>query len=218
MVTVHHPDFLALVLAGGRSSRLHASSPASSPDKPLLKNGDRTLLSAVLSELEEHTSAGPSESVVVGPDDLPVPLASGVVREDPPFSGPAAAIRTGLRALAERGHVNARGTWVFLVASDMPRSGPGLQALARAVEAGPEEASAYIGSDNGRLQPLLSVVLLEAALKVFDGTPADASVMSRLKRLDPVAVEIPDGSSADVDTWEDAVAHGFTAMSKGSNR
>ncbi|WP_129657572.1 molybdenum cofactor guanylyltransferase [Rothia uropygialis] len=218
MVTVHRPDFLALVLAGGRSSRLHASSPAVSPDKPLLKNGDRTLLSVVLSELEEHTSAGPCESVVVGPDDLPVPQASIVVREDPPFSGPAAAIRTGLRALAERGHANVRGTWVFLVASDMPRSGPGLAALARAVESGPEEASAYIGSDSGRLQPLLSVVRFEAALEAFDGTPADASVMSRLKRLGPVAVEVPDGASADVDTWEDAVAHGFTAMSEGSDR
>ncbi|MFT3662863.1 MAG: NTP transferase domain-containing protein [Gordonia sp. (in: high G+C Gram-positive bacteria)] len=80
--------FDAVVLAGGRARRL------AGVDKPAALVGDRRLIDIALDAV-----AGAERIVVVGPER---PLASGIVqtREDPPYSGPVAAVAAGLAALA----------------------------------------------------------------------------------------------------------------------
>ena len=81
------PD-AAVVLAGGRGSRL------GSRDKPALLIGDRSLLDIALQAV-----AG-CPIVVVGPE-RPLPAGLLTAREDPPGSGPAAAVAAGWLALPE---------------------------------------------------------------------------------------------------------------------
>lgn len=81
----------AIVLAGGRSSRLGGS-----PKAELLVEGRRLVDIAV----EAALAAGCRHVVVVGPDALaPLPTAVALTRENPPFGGPAAALAAGLTAL-----------------------------------------------------------------------------------------------------------------------
>lgn len=206
--------FRAIVLAGGRSSRLHASAPGPTPDKPLLSRDGLTLVDAVLTDLDRFAEVGAAECVVVGPENIPLPADAGLVREDPPYSGPAAAIRAGLSFMdgtdvRDSGPDAARRAWVFVVATDMPHPGPGLAELRRAVLAHGSEETAFIGVEDGRWQPLMSVLRLDRALEAFTEPAESQSVMSRLKRLSPVDVELPTGSSKDIDTWDDAVSLGF---------
>ncbi|WP_082264857.1 NTP transferase domain-containing protein [Rothia kristinae] len=199
------PDegLFGVVLAGGRSSRLHASAPGPAPDKPLLTGPDgRPLLARALEALT-GLGVAPQHIVVVGPPDLPLPPGVLRAREDPPFSGPAQAVRAGLLALPGGARSGQR---VLLCAADMPAPGP---AFARLLAA-PREARAAVAVDDGAWQPLLSVLERAAAAQAFAEDARGASVRSRLRRLDPVEVPVPRGSSADVDTWEDARTLGFT--------
>jgi molybdopterin-guanine dinucleotide biosynthesis protein A len=230
------PRLHGLVLAGGRSSRLHRSAPFPTPDKPLLADGSGTLLEAALESL--RAAGVPSRrSVVVGPPLLPVPAGTRIVREDPPFTGPAAAIGAGLAALreglaaevADAGEEESstktaephpgpddaaapRPDWVLLLAADMPRALPALLRLVEALgleRAGGSVPSALLAVDGGVEQPLLCLLRLDAALASFGRDARDASVRSRLRALAPLPVPVPAGSSADVDTWRDAVELGF---------
>src|SRR6266516_7706711 len=90
------PPLAAIVLAGGRASRLGGA------DKPGLVVGGRTLLATAVGAA---TGAGAGHVVVVGP--ARTGLASGAratgsscrvvfVREHPPGAGPVAALRRGL--------------------------------------------------------------------------------------------------------------------------
>ena len=74
-------EFDALILAGGRSSRLGGV-----PKSQLLYDG-ATLLALSLS-----ASAGAGATVVVGPDPGTLPAGVLSCREEPAFAGPAAAI------------------------------------------------------------------------------------------------------------------------------
>lgn len=213
--------FRAIVLAGGRSSRLHASAPGPTPDKPLLSRDGVTLVEAVLTDLDRCAGVGAAGCVVVGPENIPLRTGAGLVREDPPYSGPAAAIRAGLSFMdgaegRDSAPDAARRTWVFVAAADMPHPGPGLAALRRAVLAHDCEETAFIGVEDGRWQPLMSVLRLDRAREAFTEPAESHSVMSRLERLSPVDVELPTGSSQDIDTWDDAVSLGFVGGNNGS--
>ncbi|WP_258934038.1 NTP transferase domain-containing protein [Nesterenkonia pannonica] len=90
----HRVPTAAVLLAGGQGRRLGGEDKAS-----LLLRG-RTLLQHWLTALR---SEGIPEIVVVGPDELrPLCDAEGdtkLVRENPPFGGPAAAVYAGMKAL-----------------------------------------------------------------------------------------------------------------------
>ena len=62
----------------------------------------------------------------------------------------------------------------------------------------------------GVYQPLVGIYRFEAIRSVFSTDTTDASVRSFLRRLNPAAVEMSAADTADVDTWEQAQALGYT--------
>lgn len=142
----------AVVLAGGRGERLGGA------DKPALHFRGRTLLRRAV---DAATAAGARPVVVVGPaaadpadppgadnqadaDSQPgnaPPSAAGLrwTREDPPHSGPAAAVAAGLTDLraGDGGGDFAAGTsWVLLLAADLPGVETAVPALLAATRGG----------------------------------------------------------------------------------
>jgi molybdenum cofactor guanylyltransferase len=104
------PDFDAVILAGGRGTRLGGA------DKPGLTVGASTMAASVAAAA---VTAGAGQVVLVGPPraDLamicaPLPGGLTVVREEPPGAGPVPALRAGL--------TRVRSPWVALLAADLP--------------------------------------------------------------------------------------------------
>ncbi len=215
----------AVVVAGGASRRLNHVPKAS------LSDGTNTLLGCALEAV-----AAASPRVVVGPESLPLPSGVLRTREDPPFSGPAAAIHAGLECIAadcERSQAPLP-EWCLILGVDTPRIAPAVQQLiaaARAAEqasvgqsaptsseasvgqsapAGSEASAGFWGVAEGIYQPLVGVYRFEAIRSVFSTGTTDASVRSFLRRLNPVAVQMSAADTADVDTWEQAQALGYT--------
>jgi molybdopterin-guanine dinucleotide biosynthesis protein A len=198
----------AIILAGGRSSRLGGVAKAS-----LLRDG-RTLLQLAI----DAARAAGGRIVVVGPAvETTAPVR--FVREHPAFGGPAAAIAAGLDAL--RDGVAAEGlAQVAVLACDMPDAAPALTAVLDAATdtatTGTDTDGWVAVDDSGRDQSLLAVYHREAlerrvaALRASQpsGDLAGVSVRELLAGLVLRQVPIPDGGSADVDTWADATELG----------
>ena len=208
----------AVIVAGGASRRLNHVPKAS------LSDGTSTLLDCALEAV-----AAASPRVVVGPESLPLPTGVLHTREDPPFSGPAAAIHAGLECIAadcERSQVPLPG-WCLILGVDTPRIAPAVQQLiaaARSAEqavatpsttgseapSDSEASEGFWGVSEGIYQPLVGIYRFEAIRSVFSTGTTDASVRSFLRRLSPAAVEMSAADTADVDTWEQAQALGYT--------
>lgn len=193
--TVRHD---AIVLAGGRGSRLGGA------DKGALRLDGRCLLDRVLAACR-----GAERVVVVGPRvDLPGHPDVLWAREDPPLSGPAAALVAGIAALDGRadppGHV-------LILACDMPFAADAVPALLAA--AGVADGASAVDDDD-RPQPLLScarrsALLAAVAAATGDGPIANAPLRAVLGRLDLAPVPAPRGSARDVDTPDDAARLGI---------
>ena len=201
-------DFDAIILAGGRSSRLGGVA------KQNLVLHNSTLLQRALA-----AAAGASRTVVVGPD--PGTLPSGVIhcREQPEFGGPAAAIAAGLAVLADTG---SRSLHTLVLACDMPRIQDALAVLKPALRAAGGDGVVARSAD-GRLQPLAgfySTAALRTAAQDLSsrGALINASVRSLLASLDVQPVTVPAGSTADVDTWDDAAALGIDPGRQGGDQ
>jgi len=95
------PEFDAIILAGGRGSRLGGVSKAD------LVVGGRRLLDVVLEAVRRART-----TVVVGP--VAAPDGVLVTVEDPPGTGPAAGIVAGLEAVAQP------AGWTVVLACDLP--------------------------------------------------------------------------------------------------
>ena len=203
----------AVVVAGGASRRLNHVPKAS------LSDGKNTLLGCALEAV-----AAASPRVVVGPESLPLPSGVLRTREDPPFSGPAAAIHAGLECIAadcERSQVPLP-EWCLILGVDTPRIAPAVQQLiaaARAAEQASvgqsaptdsESSAGFWGVAEGIYQPLVGIYRFDAIRSVFSTGTTDASVRSFLRRLNPVAVQMSAADTADVDTWEQAQSLGYT--------
>ena len=188
----------AIVLAGGRSSRLGGT-----PKAELLLHG-RSLLSHALDAV---TAA--RRVVLVGPLP-PAGLPPGVLltRERPPFGGPAAAIAAGMAALAAS--ESAPSTHTLVLACDMPGIGPAVGLLLAAAAADPTGDGA-IGLDGQRRQPLAAVyrsARLAAAINGRRGAVTGLSMGRLIGELHPQEVQLPAHSSDDVDSWDDAARLG----------
>jgi molybdopterin-guanine dinucleotide biosynthesis protein A len=211
-VTAHARAFDAVVLAGGRGTRLGGA------DKPGLVVGQRTLVGSVVSAV---TEAGAARVVVVGPE-RPAALTPGTgspgtgspgtgspgtgsgeqvsyTREDPPGGGPVAALRCGLAEVSAPD--------VVLVAADLPFLGPAHITRLLASLAGQAGTGVVLLDASGRPQWLASswpAALLRAALRGYTGS----SLRGVLGPLEPVL--LPDETAAgepppwlDCDTADD---------------
>lgn len=195
----------AIVLAGGRSTRL-GSVPKSG-----LVYRRRSLL--------EHAVAAvrfARRTVVVG--DAQALAAQAVTaqavlitRENPPFGGPAAGIGAGLSALAAS--VPVPSDYTIVLACDMPRIEG---AAARLLELLPQhvDADGIIARDAHRLQPLAAVYRTSALVAAVaearrSGGLDGLSVSQLIAGLDLAPVDVPPGSTEDIDTWADAARFGL---------
>ncbi|GAB3257249.1 molybdenum cofactor guanylyltransferase [Arthrobacter pigmenti] len=200
--------FDAVVLAGGRSSRLGGV------DKASLKFDGGTLLERTLQAV-----SGAEQAVVVGPvpaTGLPPNVLQ--TREDPPFAGPAAAIAAGLDAL-DAG--SDRAGYTLVLACDMPYVRSTVHCLLAEVlsmrrEAQPSvTAAALMAQDGGgKLQPLAALYDTEeltatVARHRADSQLAGMSVFRLVASLQVVPVPVAASATHDVDTWEDARTFGI---------
>lgn len=177
----------ALILAGGRSSRLGDS------DKQKLQIDGVTLLRRSIHAVQQ---AGVRSVIVVGDEQLDGVV---IVREEPAFGGPVAAIDAGLRALPTAPDA------VLVLACDMP----GIDAALSTLLAG-FRGDGVIAVDRGRRQQLAIVVEPGALAVALATLPAvtDASMRGLLASLDLAEVPVPDGATDDIDTWDDAARFG----------
>ncbi|WP_430647308.1 molybdenum cofactor guanylyltransferase [Agromyces sp. GXS1127] len=193
----------AVILMGGRAERLGGIA------KGDLRVDGRTLLERVVG-----AAGGARQRVVVGEvgaSALPPEVA--VVREQPAFAGPAAAVAAGVSALPPDGDA------VLLLAGDQPFVGEAIGPLLAAFEASdPEEVDGAMAVDgSGRVQYLTSVVRRRALDAAIAATvPLEGASMRRLvAALRMVDVPLPGRATMDVDTWADARAAGATGPTEG---
>lgn len=190
------PVFHAVVLAGGRSARLGGRP------KARLRRAGRTLLELTLDAVREAAGV-----VVVGPRDLPVPEGVLRTREDPPFSGPAAGVAAGLRALDGL----PRADWTMTLACDMPGVAGAVPLLLQAARTGDDAAGYVCVPPDGHRQPLAALYRSDALRGAFAGQDAaDRSVFSFVRALPLRDVTVPEDATADVDTWDDVHRHHLT--------
>lgn len=182
----------AVVLAGGRSSRLGRDKAA------LLLDGERLVDRAVAAA----RLAGARRCVVVGPAALRP--AVPVVQEDPPHGGPVAGLAAGLAALDEREGASAEG--VLVLACDLARPEAATARLLTAWRDLPETADGVVLQDPaGRAQWLAGAYrrgALRAALAAVGGVRG-CSMRRLTAGLVLHRAAAPEEAAADIDTWED---------------
>lgn len=201
--------FDAVVLAGGRSSRLGGV------DKASLEFDGGTLLEGTLEAV-----SGAGHTVVVGPAPAGG-LPPGVLqtREDPPYAGPAAAIAAGLDVLDS---VSDRAECTMVLACDMPCVRSTVHCLLAEVmsmrrETGRDAVPApalMAEDDRGKLQPLAALYDTEALAEAVKQRRAHSqlagmSVFRLVASLQVVPVPVAASATHDVDTWEDARTFGI---------
>lgn len=183
---MHAPALRGLILAGGRSSRLGGRH------KPAIEIGGVPIVARVIDALRGIGA----ETLVVG-DVAGVPEGVPVVREDPPFGGPVAAIAAGLAALPPRDGI------LLVLGGDMPFLAPGALRQLASASAG---AVALALDPAGRDQPLCAAweeSVLRARLAAI-GDPRDRALRVLLETLeDIVRIPLPADILADVDTPDD---------------
>ncbi|ALG85647.1 molybdenum cofactor guanylyltransferase [Gordonia phthalatica] len=178
----------AIILAGGRASRLDGA------DKAAVEIGGRPLIDAAFAAV-----SGASPVIAVGPESV---TRNGVtvVREDPPFGGPVAGIHAAL------GHLDTVGapTETWLLACDLPRAEL-IVAQLHDVPI-PEDADGVVLVDaDGREQWLAGRYRVASLRASLDGLPdvRDVAVRRLLAPLNLHTVTDRIGATLDLDTWAD---------------
>lgn len=191
-------EFDAIVLAGGRGSRLGGLR------KPELALDGRRLLDRALAAASEARRV-----VVVG--DAEAPAGVPHTREDPPYGGPVAALAAGIDYLDDH------APWTLVLASDLPEAESAVARLLQAVPTAADDGVCLTGED-GRLQWLLGYYRTDALrARLADRGDPPLTAMHRLLaplRLRGVATE--PGLTADIDTPDDAGRWGIELPDPGS--
>lgn len=205
----------AIVLAGGRSSRLGGVPKAA------LQYRRRSLLEHAIN------AVGFARSIVVvgdiadavSPDTLTADVFSADVltaREEPAFGGPAAGIAAGLSRLRPGGTLS---DFTFVLACDMPEVTAAVTAL-RAALATESDFDGLLATDGaGHPQPLAAVYRTSRLADVVEeqhrlGKVDGSSVFAMIAPLNLLPIAVPPGSTDDVDTWADASRFGITHPEK----
>jgi molybdopterin-guanine dinucleotide biosynthesis protein A len=174
--------FAAVIVAGGAGRRL------SGMDKPAIEVGGRSLLAHAVDAV-----ADAGEIVVVGPE-RPLDRAVRWTREDPPGTGPLAALAAGLAALGPADEV-------AVLASDLP--GITRHTIHRLRAALGENAGAVLVDAEGHRQWLLGVWRGDALRAALPADPAGQPLGRTLRTLPLVEVPAEPGEADDVDTPAD---------------
>ncbi len=196
-------DFDAVILGGGRSSRLGGV-----PKQGLVFEG-ATLLQQSLA-----AASGALRTVVVGPDAGALPAGVLSCREQPEFAGPAAAVAAGLAVLAQAGNESA---YTLVLACDMPRISAAVEVLTEALESREFQVDGLMACGEDRRPQRLAGFYRTDKLKraaeelASQDTLINGSMRALLASLDLQLVTVPTGSTDDVDTWDDAAALGVDA-------
>lgn len=177
----------AIVLAGGRSSRLAGRH------KPAILLGGVPIVARGIAALRLIGA----EPLVVGEGDG-VPDGIPVIREDPPFSGPLAAVAAGVWALEAK-----PGGVILLLGGDMPFVSP---ATLRGLAEGAQGARPALAVDpEGRAQSLCAAwpeELLRDRVAGL-GDPVGRPLRLLYERVDPVMRAIGAREAMDIDTPDD---------------
>ncbi|WP_336644316.1 molybdenum cofactor guanylyltransferase [Microbacterium sp. USHLN186] len=180
-----------IVLVGGRSRRMGGGA------KPLLEVGGRTLLNRMLTALQD---AGSAPIIAVGPL-LDATADVRWVREDPPFTGPVAAIAAALAALTE-----PIPPWMLVLAGDLPHAARLVPTLIGATASASADDDAAVFTAHGHPQWLAGAYrtrALREALRAQEGALDDASCRAVLGGLRIAWLSDDDGVTADIDTPAD---------------
>lgn len=166
-----------VVLAGGRSTRFGTDKLAAELDGV-------SLLDHLLAALPR---AWPL--VLVGPTRRTVRPDAVWVREDPPSSGPLAAVAAGVAAAATGA--------VVVVAGDMPWAAGALEPLVSRLDTSPDFDAVVAVDDEGRVNPLLAAYRTAAVRTLLaDGTDGRAM---RLLELRHERLHVAGAAGRDVD-------------------
>jgi molybdopterin-guanine dinucleotide biosynthesis protein A len=178
-------SFDAIVLAGGRGSRLGAAS------KPDVVLGGRRLVDVALSAV-----IAARRIVLVGPG--PAPEGVLLTRESPPFGGPVAAVAAGFAALPD--HV----AWTVLLACDLPGAEAGLAHLLSA-DPGPADDGVCLVDGDGRYQWLLGCYRTAAIAQRLAnrGDPPLTAMYRLLQPLHLLGLPVDETITDDIDTPDD---------------
>lgn len=218
-------EFDAIILAGGRGSRLGGLR------KPELTLDGHRLVDRALAAVIDARRV-----VVVG--DAEVPEGVPRTREDPPYGGPVEALAAGMAFLHQddptaepgEGTVGAAGTvsgvpparparWTLVLASDLPEVEAAVNRLLQ-VEPAAEDDGVCLAGDDGRLQWLLGYYRTDALrARLADRGDPPLTAMHRLLaplRLRGLATE--PGLTADIDTPADAGRWGIELPETGPTR
>lgn len=178
------PELGGILLTGGSAARLQGA------DKASMELGGTTLIEHVLGALEEVPDV-----VVVG-DEVPTSRPVTFLREDPPRSGPAAAILAGLTGFARMPRL------VVVLAVDMPLV---TTATVRRLMLSAAQDGALLVDDRGKRQYLCAIYRTEALLEAAPepeyqhGLP----VKRLVRKLRLAEVPALRWETRDVDTWDD---------------
>ncbi len=184
----------AIVLAGGRASRMGGR------DKVMLDIDGKPLLQRAIEAVAEaecrHISVvGPERKIV-----LPAGANVQFVREEPPFSGPVAAIETAVDL--------GSSDWVLMLASDVPHIAEVVSLLVEVISAKPDVPAHLIESPDGYLEWLSSAIRRDVLDRELAALPDRSVGVRRLfHRIEFVQHADPRGITRDVDTpeqWDDA--------------
>ncbi len=189
----------AVILMGGRASRLDGAA------KGDLRVEGRTLLERVVAAADparDRVVVGEAGASVLSPEVR-------IVREQPPFGGPAAAVAAGVHELADDADA------VLILAGDQPFVAEAVPLLLAALPAAEDGDGARAVDPDGRRQHLTCVVRRAALTTAIDAVGAGGSLegvsMRRLlESLRMMDVPVPERATMDVDTWADARAVGAT--------
>lgn len=192
---MNSPQISAILLAGGRATRL------SGQPKPFVTVGGRTLFDIAVSAV---TAAGAEQIHAVGEPpagiDLPSPESVTWMREDPPFTGPAAAIVSALESPIQ-------SEWTIVLACDLPRAEAALALLRDALVLLPSDSDGVcLGDSTSRPQWLTGIYRTSALHRAAASLPDQGRHAPVRHLLDDLAVTVlatDDATARDIDTWQD---------------
>jgi molybdopterin-guanine dinucleotide biosynthesis protein A len=190
------PAWTAVVLTGGRSSRLGT-------DKAAVRVGGQPLLHRVVTSIPHGVPV-----IICGPPPDPEPPGRHTLtREDPQGGGPVAGLAAALPLV--------RTPVLVLLATDLPLLGDLPERLAQRLGS----ADALLAQDHGgREQPLLAAYRTAALRRVLGaiGAPAGVSMWRLIAGLNRATLPVPATTvdpTMDVDTAQDlARARGAAMM------